>query len=105
MQLERLKLITFVAEKILKDQLVQKVLELGATGCSYHPTEGKGLREARHDDAFSENIQMKVVCPPDVAEKILAYVAEHFFEHFAFIVWVSDVEVLRGKHFYKPAGQ
>ncbi len=102
MQLERLKLITIVAEKILKDQLVPKVLELGATGCSYHPTEGKGLRKARHDDAFSENFQMKVVCPSDVATTILTYISEHYFEHYAIVAWLSDVEVLRGKHFYKP---
>jgi nitrogen regulatory protein P-II 2 len=101
MSLVPLKLITIVAEKFLKDQMVQKVLELGATGCSYHPTEGKGLREARHDDAFSENFQMKVVCPPEVADSILAYIAEHYFEHYAIVAWVSDVQVMRGKHFHK----
>jgi nitrogen regulatory protein P-II 2 len=101
MQLEPMKLITVVAEKFIKDQLVQKVLELGATGCSYHPTEGKGLREARHDDAFSENFQLKVVCPDGVAAKILAYISEHFFAHYAIVVWLTDVEVMRGKHFQK----
>ncbi len=101
MELEPMKLITVVAERFIKDQLVPKVLELGATGCSYHPTEGKGLREARHDDAFSENFQMKVVCPTDVAETIMAYIAEHYFEHYAIVAWLTDVEVMRGKHFRK----
>ncbi len=104
MQLEPMKLITIVAEKLLKDQMVQKVLELGATGCSYHPTEGKGLREARHNDAFSENFQMKIVCPSDVATKILTYISENYFEHYAIVTWVTDVEVMRGKHFRKTPG-
>ena len=101
MQLDTMKLVTIIAEKFLKDQMIQKVLELGATGCSYHATEGKGLREARHDDAFSENFQMKVVCPAAVATTIMEYIAEHYFEHFAIVAWVTDVEVMRGKHFSK----
>jgi nitrogen regulatory protein P-II 2 len=104
MQLEPMKLITIVAEKFIKDQIVSKVLELGATGCSYHPTEGKGLREARHDDAFSENFQLKVVCPADVCERIMTYISEHYFAHFAIVAWVTDVDVLRGKHFRKSPG-
>ncbi len=44
-------------------------LGLGATGCSYHPTQGTGSRSVRHDDVFGENFQMKIVCPQDVAEK------------------------------------
>jgi nitrogen regulatory protein P-II 2 len=103
MQLVPLKLLTIVAEKFLKDQMVAKVLELGATGCSYHPTEGKGLREARHDDAFSENFQMKVVCTDDVANSIMAFIAEHYFEHYAIVAWITDVQVMRGKHFHKPS--
>ncbi len=101
MQLESMKLITIIAEKFLKDQMIQKVLELGATGCSYHPTEGKGLREARHDDMFSENFQMKVVCPAEVATAIMTYVAENYFEHYAIVAWVTNVDVMRGKHFRK----
>ena len=102
MQLSSMKLITVVAEKFIKDQMVQKVLELGATGCSYHPTEGKGLREARHDDMFSENFQLKVVCTADVAERIMQYMATNFFEHYAIVAWLTDVEVVRPKHFSKP---
>ena len=51
MQLYSLKLVTVVAEEVLKDQLVRKILELGATGCSYHSTEGTGSR--RHGTTTS----------------------------------------------------
>ena len=104
MQLYPLKLVTVVAEKVLKDQLVQKVLELGATGCSYHPTQGNGSRNARHDDMFSENFQLKVVCPPDVAERILTYISHHYFEDYAIVAWVTDVEVLARQALLQTVG-
>ena len=101
MQLQTLKLVTVVAEEVLKDQLVRKVLELGATGASYHATEGIGSRTARHDDVFGENFQLKVVCPQDVAERILTYISNHFFDDYAIVAWIADVQVVRGSHYVK----
>jgi hypothetical protein len=101
MQLFPLKLVTVVAEEVLKEQLVRKVLELGATGCSYHSTEGTGSRTARHDDVFGENFQLKVVCPQDVAERILTYISHHYFDDYAIVAWVADVQVVRGSHYLK----
>ena len=102
MQLHPMKLITIVAEEVLRDQLVRKLLEMGATGCSYHSTQGTGLSEARHGDVFSANVQIKVVCPAGVAEKIMAYLSEHYFGKYAMVAWLSDVEVVREAHFSKP---
>jgi nitrogen regulatory protein P-II 2 len=100
MELHPLKLVTIVAEEPLKEQLKAVVLELGATGCSYHSTEGTGSHTS-HDDAFSESFQMKVVCPAAVATKILTYVADHYFDEWAIVAWAIDVEVVRGDHFIK----
>ena len=101
MQLHPLKLVTIVAEEILKDRLVKKVQELGATGASYHRTQGVGSRSARHNDMFGENVQMKIVCEADVAEAILRYISETYFENYAIVAWVTDVEVMRGSHYLK----
>jgi nitrogen regulatory protein P-II 2 len=104
MQLHPLKLVTIVAEEILKDRLVKRIQELGATGASYHRTQGVGSRSARHNDMFGENIQMKIVCAPDVAEAILTYISENYFEHYAIVAWVMDVQVMRGSHYVKKPG-
>ncbi len=101
MHLEKMKLVTIIAEEILKDRLVKKVQELGATGASFHRTQGVGSRGARHNDMFGENVQMKVVCSPAVAEKILQHVADNYFEHYAVVAWVGDIEVMSGAHFLK----
>jgi len=104
MHVHPLKLVTIVAEEILKDRLVKKIQELGATGASYHRTQGVGSRSARHNDMFGENIQMKIVCAPDVAEAILTYISENYFEHYAIVAWVMDVQVMRGSHYAKKPG-
>ncbi len=103
MQMAKLKLLTIVAEEILKDRLIKKVQELGATGCSYHRTQGVGSRSTRHNDMFGENLQMKIVCSAEVAEKILKYIADNYFETYAIVAWLGDVEVMRGDDYVKKA--
>jgi len=103
MQLYPLKLVTIIAETILREPIIHKILELGASGVSYHSTGGTGSRHTRHDEVLGENVQIKVVCPKEVAEAILTYVSHHYFEHYACIAWMNDVEVVRGANYAKLA--
>ena len=79
MQLYPMKLITIVGEEILRDQLVRKVREAGAKGCSYTSTQGVGSHEARHNDVFSANFELKVVCPEKVADVVMISVGRALF--------------------------
>jgi nitrogen regulatory protein P-II 2 len=99
MQLYPLKLVTIIAETILREPIIHKILELGAVGVSYHSTGGTGSRHTRHDVVLGENVQIKVICPKEVAEKILTYVSHNYFENYACIAWMNDVEVVRGAHY------
>jgi hypothetical protein len=99
MQLHPMKMITVIAEEILRDQLVRKIREFGATGCSYHSTQGVGTHVGRHNDVFSANFELKVVSPQPIADKIMAHLSEHYFGKYAIVAWMSDVEVVRAGHF------
>src|SRR4051794_12218125 len=101
MRLQPLKLVTVVAELVLKEQILQKALELGATGYTVYEASGFGSRGARND-VGAENVRIEVVCPVDVSEAILTYVPHHYFENYACIAWVSDVSVVRGAHYVSP---
>lgn len=103
MKLMTLTLVTIIAEALLKEPIVEKVLELGATGVSYHSTGGTGSRHTRHDVVLGENVQIKVVCPREIAEQILTFVSHNYFENYACIAWMNDVEVVRGEHYTKEA--
>ena len=104
MQLYPLRLVTVVAEGILKDQLSSQFMELGATGFTCFECEGSGSRGARNSQtAAGTNIRFEIVCPDSIAEKIMTHVSHRFFEHYAVIAWVSSVAVVRGKNYIKGA--
>jgi hypothetical protein len=101
MQLHPLKLVTIVTEKVLRDQIVQQILALGASGCTHDDVQGTGSRGARRDDVFGGNVRIEVVCAPPVADAILTYVSHNFFERYACIAWVIDASVVRGTRYVK----
>ena len=104
MQLYPLKHVTIVTESVLREQLVEKALELGAAGCTFHEAQGTGSRGARRGDFGGGNVQIEIVCPENVAQAILTFVSHHYFEHYACIAWVSDVAVVRGSRYIKQPG-
>jgi len=98
MQLHKLKKITIVAEDSLKQALLKKVIELGATGYTFRQAEGYGSRGARSDQ-FTSNVEVELICSEKVATDILTFVSKNYFDHFACIAWTSDVEVVRGDRY------
>ena len=88
--------VTIVAESLLEDRLAKELQALGATGCTVTDARGAGAREVRALDLGGRNVRVEVVAGAAVADAILAHVAEHYFEHYAVIAWVDDVEVVRG---------
>ena len=99
MQLYPLKLITIVVEEVLKDQILRKVQELGATGYTYGECQGYGARGTRHDNVSGTNVRIEVVCPDNVAIAIMTTISHDYFEHYACIAWTSDVAVVRGARY------
>lgn len=99
MQLLKLKLVTIVAERILQPMIIDKIHELGATGCTWSDAQGQGARGTRQDPVSGENVRIEVVCSAGKAEAILTFVSHHYFEYYACIGWISDVEVVRGAHY------
>ncbi|HLJ12685.1 MAG TPA: hypothetical protein VKU82_15930 [Planctomycetaceae bacterium] len=104
MQLHPLKLVTIVTEQILKDQIVKKIIELGAAGCTWQEAQGTGSRGARRDAVGGGNVQIEVICPDSVAEAILTFVSRNYFDQYACLAWVTDVSVVRGKRYEKTSG-
>jgi nitrogen regulatory protein P-II 2 len=100
MQLHPLKLVTIVTEPVLKDQILEKVTALGATGYTYGDVTGSGSRGIRIGIG-GENVKIEIVCPNNVAEAILTFISHHSFENYACIAWVADVSVVRGSHYVK----
>jgi hypothetical protein len=99
MQLHPLKHVTIVTEQVIREQIVKRILECGAAGCTWQDAQGIGSRGARSDATGESNVRIDVICAPDTAETILTFVSRTYFEHYACIAWQTDVTVVRGARY------
>ena len=100
MTLEHRKLLTIVTEAALERELVREIERLGAHGYTVTDARGKGGRGIR--DAgweVSANIRIEVVCTAETAHAIAAALRERYYDNYAMILFISDVEVLRPEKF------
>jgi nitrogen regulatory protein P-II 2 len=91
-----LRMVTIVAEGLLEERLLRELRGLGARGFTISEVRGEGSRGVRASEWEGRNVRIESVVPPAVADAVLSHVAAHYFEHFAVIAWVEDVEVVRG---------
>lgn len=96
MSLIELKLITIVSERILKNQIIKKILECGAKGYTMIEATGEGSRGIRASEFEGRNIKLEVIASDEVANKIFQVIRTEYFENFAVIVYSQNVQVVRG---------
>ena len=102
MQLHPLKLVTIVGESVIMEDIAKEAVILGASGYSLIDVTGQGSRSARNVlvvSSGSKTVKAEFVVPIDIAEKILEHISHDYFEHYACIAWLSDVQVLRGERY------
>ncbi|HSO07801.1 MAG TPA: DUF3240 family protein [Pelomicrobium sp.] len=100
MELARRKLLTIVCEANLERELGRDLLRLGAHGYTAIEAHGRGSRGER-DAAWgpSANVRVEVVCDDAVAERIMQHVRAVYLAHYAVVMYLTDVEVLRPEKF------
>ncbi len=91
--------LTIVAERLLKDPLIDLIRSEGATGFTMASVEGEGSRGVRASDWEGRNIQIDTIVTEATADAILEKLADNYFDDFAVITWVVDVKVMRGAKF------
>lgn len=100
MSMEHRKLLTIVTEGALEHQLVEEIERLGAHGYTITDARGKGGRGVRNAGwDLSANIRIEVVCTADTARVIAAALRERYYDNYAMVLFISDVEVLRPEKF------
>ena len=100
MQTETRKLLTVVCEASLESRVIADLERLGARGYTITDARGKGgrgVRDAGWDR--SANLRIEVVCDAATASAIAAHLHDHYYDHFAMILFIADVEVLRAGKF------
>lgn len=95
----KLKKVTIVAERLLKEGLLELLKEAGATGHTLTMCEGVGSKGVRASDWEGRNIQIDSIVPRDIADKVMKSVGEKYMRNYSIIAYLSDVEVLRSDKF------
>lgn len=100
MQVQTRKLLTIITEAVVEHTLVEEIERLGAHGYTITEARGKGHRGVRNARwQAGGNIRIEVVCDPDVAAAIAAHLNKHYYDDYAMILFLSEVEVLRPEKF------
>ena len=94
------KLVTIVAEAVLRERLAELVLGAGASGYTLSDATGQGSRARRSTTVLDgENVRLEALASDEVAERVLEVLAREYFPHYAVVAWIADVEVVRGGKF------
>lgn len=93
-------LVTVVAEAVLERELVEDVKRLGAHGYTIGEVRGEGARGLRAADwEHNRTIRLETIVDAPVAEAIAEHVRARYFKHYAVIVYLSEVRVIRSDKF------
>lgn len=99
MNLATLHLVTIIAERLLEEDLVALLRELGARGYTTAEVRGEGSRGVRASEWEGASVRIETLVPGDVAERIMETVAARYFQHYAVIAYDQEVRVVRSDKF------
>ena len=97
-----MKRIVIIGDNTVEYRLLTEIRNLGASGYTCYAVHGQGARGVRPRHAEPGNTKIEVIASPDVAQKILEHVSLHYFDNYAMIAFIDDVEVLRAEKFIVP---
>jgi hypothetical protein len=94
------KLLTIVTEASLEREIIRTIELLGVAGYTFTNARGGGRRGRRgaaweHDT----NIRVEIVCERALALQVTKQLRATFFDDYAMVIWLQDVEVLRTDQF------
>jgi nitrogen regulatory protein P-II 2 len=93
------RLVTIVAEAVLEASILALLRELGVSGHTSSEARGEGSRGRRTGELPGDNVRIETLVLPETAATLMDEVSRRWFEDFAIVAWVTEVEVVRGGKF------
>jgi nitrogen regulatory protein P-II 2 len=94
-----LRKVTVIAERVLRDDLLDLLKRHGATGWTLTAVEGEGSRGIRASEWEGRSVQIDTLVSPLAADAIMEEIADTYFSDWSVIVFATEVEVLRGEKY------
>ena len=98
MQTVTLRLVTIVTERSLRDRIIDAIHDLGASGHTLSDIHGEGSRGIRVARG-GPSVKIETIVTEAVAERIATHVEARYFAHYSVILYLQNVEVLRGSKY------
>ena len=95
----QLRKVSIVAERVLRDPLLELLRTHGATGWTLHTVEGEGSRGIRASEWEGHSVQIDTLVSAAIADRLMEAIAAKYFADWSVIVYASDVEVMRGEKY------
>lgn len=100
MSLVQTKLVTIICEAQLEHDLLQDFDNMAVKGYTISEARGKGHRGLRAADwEQNRNIRIDIVCSAQDGEKIMLHLRDNYYEDFAMISYMTEVDVMRDNKF------
>ena len=97
---EKRTLLTVITEALIEETLLRDLEKRGVTTYTVCDARGRGSRGKR-DAAWREagNIRIEVICARAVAESTLQHIQANYYDNYAMVAFLQDVEILRPEKF------
>ncbi|MGE6995050.1 P-II family nitrogen regulator [Pseudomonas sp. NPDC047961] len=93
-------LLTVICEAALEKKLVADLDYLGAPGWTLSEARGRGSRGVRSAEWDTEsNIRLEIICNRELAERIAEHLQVRYYDNFAMVCYLAEVDVLRPEKF------
>ena len=96
-----LRKVTIVAERVLRDDLLDLLKRHGATGWTLTAVEGEGSRGVRASEWEGRSVQIDTLVSAEAADGIMEEIGRKYFADWSVIVYAAEVEVLRGEKYLR----
>lgn len=94
-----LKLVTIICEPVLSSTLILLAQDEGASGFTLTEVRGEGSGNKSAGEVPDSKMKIEILASSDLAKKIIARIAETYFDDYSLITYSTDVSVLRPEKF------
>lgn len=91
-----MKLVTVIGEALARGAVTRLLREEGAHGWTAFAVEGLGTHGERTAEmAELGNVQIEVIVPPDVCDRLMERLEAELFSKYAMVAYETDIRVRR----------
>lgn len=100
MPVEKRVMLTIITESTIEEDLLSEIETLGVRAWTVTDARGRGHRGVRNANwQETSNVRIEIILCRSRAEQVILFLKERFYNDYAMITFLQEVEVLRPDKF------